>query len=630
MTDQADQQRVENLGPAERIIQTLLTHSDHLYHGRPGMVISDARTATGVRWFPVTHKEEEGEKVVYRLDQAHTGKTTRTRIGILRDDSTIRDGTRNIGRYQKPGLFNETATHLYKQVADIYRMDNEFVARWASYAFGQEHRDLKVVLAAFLLVQSRKGEPVKEDGVVLFHDEDYRDVGEAMVLLRRRDNNDINPKLLLRVGDVLQLSGVAQINRELGFGHSTRNPSMGRYTRAVTKWLRYREQNPRMLDGLVNAGFRRTIMKLAQRVGYKPENEQFFKTLRWKQKQAVDGRRTIAIGQEVEAAINWDTLSESEICQSIIDNRYNYKRVVGLLPSSGLTRAIMAATIEARGLSDNDLIILAPTLEELGLLQVQEIKTRFDTALARAENQRAANIAKRMRKQENVEALETAADNALQTKLEKVTRDLRVYFFVDISGSMNNAIATAKRYISKFMGGFPLDRIHVCVFNTTAREVSIPHASATGIAKAFSGFGAGGGTNYGSGPRAMAMRTPQDGEDTLFIFVGDQEQGPTFSAEVQMSGLNPVAFGMLHVGRQVCWSGRPNDAVERTAVELGVPCFNIDENMFNDPYAVGRTLTNLIASTPVGVSIPGQTVRTRKTLVEQILETDLLQKPVWA
>ena len=47
-----DARQIETLGPAERILQALLTYSDHLYHNRPGMVTEDARTSTGVRWVP--------------------------------------------------------------------------------------------------------------------------------------------------------------------------------------------------------------------------------------------------------------------------------------------------------------------------------------------------------------------------------------------------------------------------------------------------------------------------------------------------------------------------------------------------------------------------------------------------
>jgi len=50
--------------------------------------------------------------------------------------------------------------------------------------------------------------------------------------------------------------------------------------------------------------------------------------------------------------------------------------------------------------------------------------------------------------------------------------------------------------------------------------------------------------------------------------------------------------------------------------------------VFSDPYAVVRTLRNLIAATPVGVAAGAAPVRT--ALVETILKTELLTKPVWA
>src|SRR5258706_14119081 len=56
----------EQLGPAERIIQTLLSYSDHMVHNRPGIVRADNRLEVGVRWEPVTHKEERGQKTVYQ------------------------------------------------------------------------------------------------------------------------------------------------------------------------------------------------------------------------------------------------------------------------------------------------------------------------------------------------------------------------------------------------------------------------------------------------------------------------------------------------------------------------------------------------------------------------------------
>jgi len=622
--NEIDRQRVEALGPAERIIQSLTTYVDHAVHNRPGCIVADGRTKVGVRWDPVTWKEENGHKVVYRLDKVGT-KQNKVKIGVL-DGTKVMDGVRQVGEYRKPGIFPEVAIWLYRQIAEVYKLDNEFAARWASWAFTKEHRDLKVVLAAFLLVQNRCGEPVVEDGKVLFHDEDFRDVGEAMCLIRAK--NDLNPKLLLRIGDILSLPGVAAINRELGFGKSARTPAKGRYYKAVEKWLQYREDNPKMLEGLVAAGFRTSVMELARRVGYKPSTPKFFEVLRWKQVQAKDGRRELAIGTEVKKAETWKGLSEKKICERIVATKPNYKRIVGLLPSEvGLTRAVMMAAIEAGSVSDADLIILTPTLEELGLLTVKEVSERWKKATSVAENQRAANIARRVKSQATKEALADAADSVAKKAMEEVTKDLRIYAIVDRSGSMQSAIDRAKEYLAKLLVGFPFDRLHVSVFNTVGSEVVIKHPSAKGVEAAFRGYFAGGGTSYAEGVKALAKRRPKDGEDAIMIFVGDQlDYGtPQLVAAVQASGLRPVAFGLLEVISQQYGRG---SIVRDAARQLNIPCFDIEESIFADPYAVTRVLRNLIANTPVVAE--ARRAVARQTLVEEILKTPLLQLPLFA
>jgi hypothetical protein len=611
-----DQERIENLGPAERILQTLLTHADHLVHNRPGMIVSDTKAATGVRWIPATWKQEGHQRVVYQRNK----RGRDLRVGVLSPIGEIHDGNRLVASWRKPGLQVETAVWMWRQIADVFALDEQFVAHWASWSFTEEQRDLKMVLAAFMLVQSRSGQPITDGGEVLFHDDDLRAVGEAMCLIRRKDGRDLSPKLLLRIGEFLELPEIAQLNRDLGFGRSARNAFMGRWPKAVEKWLRHREDNAKLLGGLVKAGYRTTVMKLARKVGYKPTSPSFFEVLRWKQKQAADGRRDVAIGAVVKAAESWKGMSEIEICELIVATSPNFKRITGLLPKQpGLTRAIMAAAIEAGSLSDNDLIILTPTLEELGLLDIPEIGERWMAASESAENQRAANIAQRVRKKETAEALQHTAQQAAAKVLDEATQGLRIYCMVDISASMYGAIDKAKVYLAQLLQGFPLERLHACVFNTRGREVTIRHPSAKGVEHAFASFSAGGGTDYGAAVRCLSEHRPLPGEDVMFLFVGD-EQASSFAAEVMNSNLDPKAFGFLFVPGSM---GHHAKAVEFTASVLGIPCFPIDEGMFGDAYAVTRTLRHLMASTPVGSG-------DRVPLVEAILKTPLLTKPVWA
>jgi hypothetical protein len=616
----------EKLGPAEKILQTLLNHQDHMVHNRPGMVTPDARHTIGVRWVPVTHKDENGQKVVYELVKAGK-KTNKIRKGVMRPDKKVEENGKVVGEYRAPGLFPEVAVWMYTQVAEVWKLDNEFAARWASHAFGEEHRDLKVVLAAFMIVQARKGDPVVDGGKIAFYDEDYRDIGEAMMLIHRRDGKDLNPKLLLRVHDLLKVPGVAAINRELGFGNSARRPFLGRWTKAVEKWLQYREENPKMLDGLIKAGFKSTVKDLARAIGYKPQTPKFFEALGWSQDQSEDGRRSILIGVEMTKAETWEELSEAQICEKIVIEKPDWKRIVGLLPKKlGVTRAIMSAAVESNALSNKDLIILTPTLEELGLLEVKEVKAKWDRALKKAEDDmRAANIARNVKSKDVQEQLQGAADAALQKAVDQVTKNLRIYVIIDISGSMSASIEKAKTLLSKFLQGFPPDRTHVSVFNTTGRVVEIKHASAAGVTNAFKGITAGGGTAHSSGVMAFveAKKLPKDDEDTLFIFIGDGGENSTFEHYVTQSGLRPMAFGFLKL------PGENYGAVENTAAQLKIPCFPIVENTFDDVYAIPRTIRALVSATPVGVAARAAAVP-RVTLVDTILKTDLLKKPTWA
>ena len=114
----------ENMGAAEKILQTVLAYSDHLVHNRPGMVVPDRDSVVGLRWVPVTHRLENGQKVVYRLDKLGR-KPKRVRVGVLRESSSIVKNGRNVGSYRAPGLFPEVAAWMYRQVAEVWKLDND-------------------------------------------------------------------------------------------------------------------------------------------------------------------------------------------------------------------------------------------------------------------------------------------------------------------------------------------------------------------------------------------------------------------------------------------------------------------------------------------------------------------------
>src|SRR5262249_54306691 len=157
-----------------KLLDLVLGSSAHLWHNRPGLDV---------------------------------GGTWHAKRGAKKDIAAR-------GTPVKPGLFVPAAERLYARLADIYSLNAELGARFASYALTPTGwRDRKVACAALMLVQPKAGQPIKDDdGSVSFHDDDYRAVGEAMVLFyEKKSTKMLTPKSVLRIAELLETPAIAHI-----------------------------------------------------------------------------------------------------------------------------------------------------------------------------------------------------------------------------------------------------------------------------------------------------------------------------------------------------------------------------------------------------------------------------------
>lgn len=584
---------VEQLGPAERLVNLIVNFPDHLWHNRPGVIQND-------KW-----RAAKREEIV-----ANSNGTLAPHL-----------------RYAPAGPNLAAIERVYRTMAEIYQANEELAARLASYIMLEtDWRDMKVVCAAFMLVQPRSGQPVIDErgGLreVLFEDDDYREIGEAMIKIYRRGSTRMmNPKLIRRIGELLNLPAVAQINRELGFGHAgKRKPFTGRYYKAVRDWLRYREANPTLLEGLVKAGFGNTVRQLARTTGYKPQSQRFFEILGWRQSQAAAGHREIGLtGLRIER-LSFDGLDEAGICAAITAKNLGWKQVMGLLPQNvGLTPAICVALLDS--FSDKDLSILTPTLEDLGLLKHDAIKQRWTAAIANLDDQRTRNIAKNVRNRETAQALSSAADAAVTRVVAEATKelDIHILFLIDVSGSMQGAIEQSVEALSMIVQGFPQEKVHIACFNSMGSVIRPRHWSEAGIKHALSKLTADGGTQHSAAVSALhqaGVRIPTDADLIVFV-VGDEagEQGAVFATQMVNFGYQPKAFAHI-VNIAQGWNR--GLTVRQASETLSVPYTEVNVEQFTDVYQVQRTLKAVLESQPF---------RGRTSLIEKILQVGLLQKP---
>jgi hypothetical protein len=433
----------------------------------------------------------------------------------------------------------------------------------------------------------------------------------------------MTPKAVLRVAQLLETPQIAALNRKAGFGDpASKKAPLGRWKRAAQKWLEIRENNPAMLKGLVKAGFKETIKDLSRKCGYKPASQAFFEILGWKQKQSAAGHRKVGLGElKLAKQERFDGLTEAEICEAVETQRLSYKDVVGRLPKDvGLTPAIMAAVLPS--LSDKDLRILTPTLEELGLMADPEIRARWEKAVATATDQRALNIAKNVRSKEIREKLETAADNAARAAVTEATKDVdvRVMFLIDKSGSMQGAIEQSKDALSKILAGFPLEKLNIATFDTMGTVLRPKAASRAAVQHMLKDINANGGTTHGAAVRALHaadVRFPA-GSRLVVIVVGDEagEAGDQFARAFRECAYEVSAMAMLV---SVAGHGARGNTVRSGAAFMKVPFSEVNVSQFDDPYQVTRVLKALLDA-PVAVGAAPQI-----GWVERVMKTKLLE-----
>jgi hypothetical protein len=294
---------------------------------------------------------------------------------------------------------------------------------------------------------------------------------------------------------------------------------------------------------------------------------------------------------------------------------------MGRLPKgTGLTPAIMVACLPS--LSDRDLRMLTPTLEELGLLGDASIRSRWEAAVRAATDQRALNVAKNVKSKALREKLEEASDHAARSAVAKATadEDLHVMFLIDKSGSMEGAIERSKEALSRILAGFPPEKVHIASFDTMGTVLRPKAPSRAAVLHMLEKIKAVGGTLHGAAVRALhqaGVRLPA-GARLVVIVAGDEagEDGRQLADTFRELGY-PVAGLAL-----ICAVSHERGTTVRSCAQvLGVPFAEVDVGQFEDPYQVPRVLRALLEA-PVPTAFTAAVAR--PSWVDKIMQTPLL------
>jgi len=586
----------DKIGVAEQLLNLLTTFNGHCWHGRPGKLDSSGK------WIALTKA----------------------------DNKAIKERTHNFELLQ-PGIFKPSVVKAYTAIFELYQLNKELVARFGSYILNKtDWKDMRVLLAAFLLVQGKKGEMLELDGEKI-QDYDYRETGEAMLKFYSKEDRDkmFSPKMIARVKEVLSLPEIISLNRNVAqFGtKNTTKEFLGRYKSAVKDWLEFRELNLPLLDGLVKNGLKDTVITLSKIAQYKPKSKLYFEKLRWKQTTGKGHLyRNIGITDLVIAKANtFEGMRESDICKCIVKDKMTYKTVMGMLPSSiGLTPAILAAVVETGTLSPKDWQILSPSLETFGLLEDRGIKSQWEeNIIPLSYNQRGETIKKGVASAELRRKLEKSSENAAARSVDKVIEDNDIFaFLIDQSGSMEDSIAAACLAIKQFITAYPKERCMITTFNSTG-YIHTPKAwTKAGIELMLQNIKANGTTSYGSGIITMAQQPGYrewiKRKQMVLIITGDEEgeSGSSFARSIR-NNIGDALKGIVFIPTRHTMTARGNDylgsTVRDAVTELKCAYQEIKPEELNDSYH----LKNVLQGITKGVT----------GLLSSVLSEPLLVKP---
>ena len=329
------------------------------------------------------------------------------------------------GQMQKDRL--SEVLSIFIQLAEH---DPYFLAHFTSYAIKKlDSKDLKVVATfanslsdadgtPFITGNDAQGRPIYSP---TYKKPNLRMISQAAV-------QELDPKLVSRV------IAIANIKQSLGTRRAATHFANSLKT-AIRKWVRFREQNPKALEGIKKAAFAPTVKTIYRMMHMKPSQEAA-EIFGWKQGSVKKGNVEKI---EKRNLIDFTSLTDIQIAQKIRDDKLPVLGVMGALPGK-ISPVVAAAVLEQA--SGNQAVILRNLFDSQGLLKDKEVMKVFTEKIQTAKTAL-----------DRVEKLNTEVDIEVQkvlktAKADKRKKDVgnigRVYVHIDISGSMTGAIEFAK------------------------------------------------------------------------------------------------------------------------------------------------------------------------------------------
>jgi hypothetical protein len=502
----------------------------------------------------------------------------------LRAYETITQGCMHL--WSKNKIQEEKLEPILKNFSELAEKDPLFLAHMTSYTFKKlDSKDLKVVSAFMNSLSDADGSPFSPGSE--YKKPNWRIISQAAFV-------ELDPKLALRV---LKLA-----NKKMAFGSKQNGTHFSKHLKtAAKKYLRYREANPKILEGIKKAGLGNTF-KSIYRIARVAPSPEACKILRWKQKPGFPGT-----GVELNASkFDFSNLTDIQIAEKIRAEKLKPQATLGALPDK-LSPVIAAAILEQ--CSGDQAVVLTSMFEEQGLLKHSEVKVLYEEKIKTAKQ--ALDRVERIKQELDEGTQKILKESKAQVRKEQVGDIGKVYLHIDISGSMQQSIDIAKNkgaILAECVQN-PQENFFWGVFNSQAWELKKPgNFTRDAFAAMLYGVRADGSTNC----LALWKRARELNVDTDFFITDGQHTDGNLIAMLQR--LKTEGFGYPK-NVVIIKCGQYMTNLEDAFKAVGIPVAVIDEKQLSESALVTQAIKSAARG---GVK-----------LVDDILATPLLSLPRW-
>lgn len=516
-------------------------------------------------------------------------------LSYLNDQDRLNAYNLIVGGTQHLWSKNQLQEDKFEEVANTFvklaEEDPLFLAHFTSYAIKNlDSKDLKVVSTFFNALSDADGTPFMETdkrGVKKqskYKKPNLRTISQAAI-------QELNPKLVKRVVDL------ANLKKSYGNKYKEGTHFPNSLKTSIKKYVRFREKNPKAIEGVKKTGLGKTFENLYRMVHISPSTEAA-EILRWTQK---DGREI-----KKKEALSFDRLSDREIAEKIREEKISPLVALGALPTK-ISPVIAVSILEQA--TGNQAVISHSLFQEQGLLEDEEVQKLFEEKLSTAKD--ALDRVERI----NTEVSETvkkSMDTAKSESRKEQVGDIgKVFVHIDISPSMHQAVEFAKQrgaIIAECISN-PEENFFWGAFNEHGYIIEKPKEFTQGaFMSALYGLRSGGSSTncLACYPKARELGCDVD------IFITDQEHNTG------------------NIKSIIDRYGKPKAAV---IVNFGYGEYGEDGMFYNQLIINGVPTSIVNPNTLTESALVAQAVKTAikgaSATIDQIMETSLLELPPW-